>query len=659
MSLQLTIESAFIPYSRQKIGNGQIELMRHQQELREANERLIIVDAPTSSGKTLAMITKIIDSGGHAVFVYPTNELIRDQGRSIAELIRRAGRRPVIVPMEDEVEEGAEKGDVIIATVSGDALEGVARKGDAIQKILHHTSHGRELILLTNIDTLYLLFQMRYGGRYRGRSLLSDFLHTQWDILAIDEMHMYTGVALSNLIYLIWLLKDRFGQVLLSSATHHDAVNVLRELISDCRIIRPPLRHGSEVDAMEDATCSPADETSDLACHQIRYRVQLELRPYKRNLGDRERDEILQYVNRFIDSGVQKILIIVNSVIFSEMLADALEERYGAERVGRINGMIPQRFRAQKEITVGTSAIEVGVDFDVDALIFQGSDAASFLQRFGRVGRHREGIAIGYIPDESYRLVSKRIHKRGSASFNISQLSELVIRCIPMLEHYVEFSRSVYGAALFLSLLQRIGEAGMRLDLEDLEKKYTDLRPPIISDHSFDSVNKIAPKSVREIISRGGARGDILTVPVFLERYQCFSRMDIFELLKTEFEYRDLNTIRKERPPWLQSNERIPVVTDIRSRAARVKGSWTGLLQNTKTKRLLYADTENLNIMLDDNDLSRAANRLFHEKIVHPTSTNHIRDWRFPVIYNAMGENTCLVVGLEALVQKFIDGLRS
>src|SRR5205823_3602214 len=46
-----------------------------------------------------------------------------------------------------------------------------------------------------------------------------------------------------------------------------------------------------------------------------------------------------------------------------------------------------------KLLVIGTSAIEVGIDFQADHLLFEAGDAASFMQRFGRIGRHRAGKA--------------------------------------------------------------------------------------------------------------------------------------------------------------------------------------------------------------------------------------------------------------------------
>ncbi|MDI6718591.1 MAG: type I-D CRISPR-associated helicase Cas3' [Methanomicrobiales archaeon] len=645
MPLHIDVKPAFIPYSGFMLGADGTELMVHQQEVRESEEDLIILDAPTASGKTLGMLTSILDSRGNGVFVYPTNELIRDQGRSIASLLRRAGRNPTLIPMEREFKTAPhDTGDVILAVVSGASLEGVARKGEAIQRILHLTNHGRQLILLTNIDTLYQLFQLRY---YRGHKLLVDFLHTRFHTLAIDELHMYSGIALSNLIYLIWLLKSRFDRILVSSATHHGATDVLKEIIPSNRKI----------------TAIPQDEPEGRV-RQIRHDVRLDLHPYDRYLEERERTEILEQIERFLQSGAEKILVIVNSVVFSEILADRLEEKYGQERVGRINGMVPAEYRAQKEITVGTSAIEVGVDFDVDALIFQGSDAASFLQRFGRVGRHRPGTAIGYVPSESYRLLEKKMRKQGSATISAARLNEFVTSAIPTLESYAEFSKSIYGAALFLSLLQGMWQQtrGKDLNYEELERQYTELRPPFFVRYAYQDIGTIAYPRTRDLISQGGARGDILSIPVYLERYRCYARMDIFELLKTEFECRPVDRIEAEKPSWMRDADgvEIPVVLRMQRAKAWVKGSWRGELLNTKVKRIVYARTErdkNLSIYLEHKELERIAERLLNDKIVYATNNYRIKDWRFNTIRNANDASSCLVVGLDALVQRFAESM--
>src|SRR5205085_5224722 len=70
-----------------------------------------------------------------------------------------------------------------------------------------------------------------------------------------------------------------------------------------------------------------------------------------------------------------------------------------------------RRTSFEKDILVGTSTVDIGVDFRINYLIFEAFNAGSFLQRFGRLGRH-EGFPIyrayGLVP----RFVLERLTQR-------------------------------------------------------------------------------------------------------------------------------------------------------------------------------------------------------------------------------------------------------
>ncbi len=74
------------------------------------------------------------------------------------------------------------------------------------------------------------------------------------------------------------------------------------------------------------------------------------------------------------------------------MLAEQLRP-YGIE-VGEVTGLVDnvQRHKAMQEadLIIGTSTIDVGIDFNISLLLFETLDAGSFLQRLGRLGRVRQ-----------------------------------------------------------------------------------------------------------------------------------------------------------------------------------------------------------------------------------------------------------------------------
>ncbi|MBD2500655.1 type I-D CRISPR-associated helicase Cas3' [Anabaena azotica FACHB-119] len=92
-------------------------------------------------------------------------------------------------------------------------------------------------------------------------------------------------------------------------------------------------------------------------------------------------------------------LIIVNSVAKAGQITSLLKHLLPEVIVREISGRIDreQRLLVQSELkdanqpvlVVGTSAVDVGVDFKIHLLIFESSDSSTVMQRLGRLGRHR------------------------------------------------------------------------------------------------------------------------------------------------------------------------------------------------------------------------------------------------------------------------------
>jgi hypothetical protein len=102
-------------------------------------------------------------------------------------------------------------------------------------------------------------------------------------------------------------------------------------------------------------------------------------------------------------------VVIVNSVLNAIRLEDRLvESGFSRDSLAIVRGLSHRaiRDRRGKLLALGTSAIEVGVDFRCDYLLFEALEAASFLQRFGRVGRHGPGRAIVLVPPNAFRGMS-------------------------------------------------------------------------------------------------------------------------------------------------------------------------------------------------------------------------------------------------------------
>ncbi|MCP4538312.1 MAG: hypothetical protein GY832_14340, partial [Chloroflexi bacterium] len=109
------------------------------------------------------------------------------------------------------------------------------------------------------------------------------------------------------------------------------------------------------------------------------------------------------------------LVVIFNSVVAAMVFEDLLAEILGSrDDIGVVRGLMSRRYRQfrGKMVVIGTSAIEVGIDFKSRYLIFEASNAGSFLQRLGRVGRHTSGtVYLLRYPEATTGLPSKPLDR--------------------------------------------------------------------------------------------------------------------------------------------------------------------------------------------------------------------------------------------------------
>jgi CRISPR-associated helicase Cas3 len=354
----------------------------------------------TGSGKTAATALPVAlnrnkPGDNCAVFVYPTNELIRDQARSIYDLLANRLGLSVkeITPANANDPVGDEE--IMLVRVDADLLTefckkwGMMRKGKpqkarALERLL---APHKAKIALTNPDILYLLYSMKYGRQ--GANVVGQL--QAYQTIVFDEFHLYNGVELSHALYLIQAARKfgAFRRVVLLSATPHPEVRQWVE-----RLLKPfeitmqiPPAHPivGQRQVAHDVRLTPLPAHSDPV--GVAFAKLMELAPRLRQL--RASTTRTDYV---------PAVVILNSVVKAIDLEDQLRTAdFSIDEIVPIRGMSSRqirKLRAQQLIVVGTSAIEVGIDFQCDYLLFEASDAASFMQRFGRLGRHQPGEAF-------------------------------------------------------------------------------------------------------------------------------------------------------------------------------------------------------------------------------------------------------------------------
>lgn len=356
-------------------------------------QEAFVLATKTGSGKTRAVALPVLKYHESAVFVYPTNALIADQARAIRQLmcdedVTYCEWTPEIANTKLGEEEYA------LVQINSDTLEmfrsawRMAHKADALLRLLRQ---DKRKLVLVNPDILYLIFSLRFG-----RTSAEAIGHLQaYTTVVFDEFHLYNGVELAHALFLIHLARrmGTFKRVILLSATpntevrpHLNALMKPREVSADISVQRPvvgertvahdvellplPINHGDAVDTA--------------------YKKVLELKNELRQLqsGNTEANVRGDYI---------PCVVILNSVVSAIALEDILVAAgIAREDIAPIRGLSARSSRdvRGKLLVIGTSAIEVGIDFQTDYLIFEAGDSASFMQRFGRIGRHRVGKAL-------------------------------------------------------------------------------------------------------------------------------------------------------------------------------------------------------------------------------------------------------------------------
>ena len=370
-------------------------LYPHQLEMWDQWDRAdtLLLAAKTGTGKTRAALLPILKRNEWAVAIYPTNELVRDQVRAVAELASLIGGRPLVWTPDlwssnnrQELYSGATH---ILAPIDGAILDQWQRtmrcksRGEALRRLL---DPDKPKVIFTNPDILFLILGLRYHAEP-----FEALRH--YSTLIADEFHLYTGVELAHALAMIAMARAfAFFRrtVLLTATPHPEVAALLHRAVQPTYISGTPTGrepswstavHAVRVVPIPVGTIDPVDR---IVPHLLELKPELD----QLRAGSENNDYI-------------PAVVVVNSVFTAIRLEDRLvEEGFDRDSLAIIRGLSNRAIREKKRslLAIGTSAIEVGVDFDSDFLVFEASDASSFLQRFGRIGRHRPGKAFPLVP---------------------------------------------------------------------------------------------------------------------------------------------------------------------------------------------------------------------------------------------------------------------
>ncbi len=451
------------------------QLSKHQVEtykaLTEGDADVIFNTAMTGDGKSLAAyLPALANPQRHAFGMYPTIELSRDQARQFAHYTAEL-RQPLAY-----------------CSLWGAELTRLAEeyqfqsRGHALQE--RFENHN---VVLTNPDIFNLVMNYRYGSLIFSEQELPYSLCTNFDYMVFDEFHVFAMpqivAAVTAMVYIQEYYKASH-KFLFSSATTSD---VLKEMV--------------ERGGLRSRTVAGTYVCQDRPGYRlVLHPATLHFVP----LGERQtaEDWIREHLQELAATWKEqwprpKGAVVVNSVATARRIASLLQAELAPQgiTVGENTGLTDaerRRVSLTRDIVVGTSTIDVGVDFNINLLIFECTNAGTFLQRLGRLGRCR-GSEPAFERYEAHALISGKtpwIHERlvrglaeqgiaeGDPVDRATQLGEVVHAAFTLENDFANYAKrwGVLQAAHIVNVLEARKRQGAYTSLtSSLARRYEQL----------------------------------------------------------------------------------------------------------------------------------------------------------------------------------------
>ncbi|MGQ9719406.1 MAG: type I-D CRISPR-associated helicase Cas3' [Nitrososphaerales archaeon] len=632
---------------------GNIRLRLYQSQLRRCNLSRVLLDAPTSSGKTLAYLIRAIEARGidprfkTTIIIYPTNALTWDQAFSLHTLItQNIGKKAnLTVESDGDTRWRTEdpNADVDLYVLNGETLAALSQESKSsegkamIEQLRRNQAEAR--IILTNPEIMYYLFLYKFA---RTENLMDLVFRTKTpNLLVFDEFHLYHGYSLATITYMLAYMKGLFDQIIFSSATPIDVKSIIHEGYKQI---------SAETSAEGDT---------------VRHPIELDIEGAKGILGSDDVPKIKGLVDKYYEASrdraqTVKVLVILSSVMTCLRLQETLEKAYPDE-VTAIHGLVPPSSRPKnrlefKPIVVGTSAIEIGVDFDVSSLIIEAHDSSTFVQRLGRGARRNSCLATAFIPEMYFPLVKERITEGAYVTPN--ELNSHIRQSLPDLPSYADFPLSDQAVPILLAVLmnwviERPAGRG-RLNEGEIIRQTTRQ----LEDGSFNIPVELKPLESQLLrICKESPGAEVLTMArkmscrsssdsipaVFTFRGSPqFDQLSLHELSKIHFRSVTRDSLREKgvRIPWkMRLHQEFIEVYGTKGKQSRIRiAVQLGKFDEAPAPLVKFQ------LLADDHDLEDKLSPIVRKQAAYILPSKE--DWRLPGFYTTDG--SFLVLGGDA-----------
>jgi CRISPR-associated endonuclease/helicase Cas3 len=390
---------------------GRYRLSTHQvqtrQFLSDPNIEVVFNTALTGDGKSLSAYLPALCANRPTIGLYPTNELGRDQDRQVKHYVTDLS----LVPHPQRV-----------CHLTSEVLTEYATANDVSRQNALMTRIKKSEIIITNPDIYHLVMNLYYLRPYDARDKVFNALTMSFDLTVFDEFHIFSAPQIVSAVNSLLLMRattshGRKKFLFLSATPSPQLKEMLDRVGINYAVVEGEYRH-----AREEETGGINQTEYRRITHQVELLFDVVSRPdhtAEQWVIEQAEDVIAGFFHKHPDS---RCAVILNSVGAVKRAVPRLKETLGRHglKVGENTGFSTKSERLESlecDVLVGTSTIDVGVDFKINLLIFEATDAGNFIQRLGRLGRHNgyedaQGRSVRFESFRAYALVPNFIHER-------------------------------------------------------------------------------------------------------------------------------------------------------------------------------------------------------------------------------------------------------
>lgn len=465
-------------------------LSKHQAEtcaiVQSGEADVIFNTAATGDGKSLAAyLPGLLDRKFRIVGLYPTIELVEDQDRSHRDGQDKDGQ--VIQGWHSMFGLNAEKR---IDRLYGEELSRRVQAGDSNRVQELRKAIEQKPLILTNPDIFHLIIHHQYQAPAYENALVPLLMAKFPDLWVFDEFHIFGAhqeAAVLNSLSFIRRSQQRKRRFLFTSAT-------------------PKPKFIEQLKAAGFNTVAISGNYTDTPTQGYRSILQ----PIALEFVQLKQETVLEWLKEnhsqiqttLANETTGRGLIILNSVAQTGQAVRLLSELLPGVEVREISGRMDRASRQETQdqlkysdrpvLVVGTSAVDVGVDFKIHLLIFESSDSATVIQRLGRLGRHpgfNHYQAIVFLPEQApWILAQLEKDLSENATIDRSTLRDAIVNAFDEPKEYERY-RKEWGALQAQGMLWRMSIDKGKV-VADLRDRILDDLQPVYGEKQLETARK-------------------------------------------------------------------------------------------------------------------------------------------------------------------------